>query len=223
MRGAGVYICLIALVSASAAMAGTVNLSTGYDSTGALITTDLGCDANWVETAGPTPACTPMAQIVMPEDLDWWGGWTGDGADPSAGGLASDWITSDASSTANGSPLPTYSISFYLADVTGASLSGYWYADDGGTIALNGNVLGSQGSCCTYAAPVSASATSDFVAGINTLTLSLNSSDDYLDGVRFAGSVTGDGASLVPEPASGLMLLAGSALLVLWRRRQAKV
>ena len=216
MRLGRCVLCLIVALSAPAAFAGTLNLSTGLDSSGNRITTDLGCDAHWVAIAGPSTACAgSAAQVVMWGDPDWFGGWVGSGPN-------SDWITSNAGTQQNGSPLPSYMIQFYLASTTGASLSGSWTIDDEGTISLNGNQLnylpsGYWGSLN----PVSASS-SDFVPGLNSLVISMTSSDNYLEGVRFEGSVTGEGASFVPEPVSAVMLLTGVGSLFLGLRRRGQ-
>ena len=200
---------------------GTLNLSTGLDSGGSLITTDLGCDAHWVQVAGPTAACAnSAAQVVMSSDAGWFGGWI-------ANGPNSNWITSNASTTANGSPLPGYSVTFFLDNTSGASLSGSWTIDDQGAISLNGNPIGSLGGG-NWGSLSSVSASSGFAVGANTLRIAMSSSDNFLEGVRFEGSVTGPGASLspshpaVPEPISGWMFVAGMGVLFAYRRhRQA--
>ncbi len=195
--------------------AGTMNLSTGLDSGGNLITTGGGCDANWVQTAGPAPACAGgNGQVVTPANADWFGGWLADGPN-------SDWITSDVNSTANGSPLPTYQIQFFLGDLVGASITFSWAIDDQGTISLNGNNIGTLGSGAWGGlTPIAANASSFLVAGLNTLTISMTDSDNFLEGVRFEGSVSGSVG--IPEPATVTTLLVGIGTLMLrFRRRRA--
>jgi hypothetical protein len=216
--GIGVlFLTALAASTFTAASAATLNLSTGLDSNANLITTDLGCDANWVQTSGPSDSCAGNAgQVVMSGDPDWYGGWVADGPN-------SNWITSDASRTGNGAPLPvTYEVSFYLADTAGASLSGSWTVDDGGEISLNGTQLQSLGDGNWSSLSPLTTDTTDLVAGLNTLSISITDSDDYLEGVRFEGSVTGDGASFVtPEPGSLTLLGLGALALGLMRRRKA--
>jgi hypothetical protein len=205
------------LALAPLAFSGTLNLSTGLDTSGNVITTDHGCDAHWVQTVGPALACaggasTGPAQVVLPSDPDSLGSNDSNSA----------WITSDASTTQNGSPLPTYKVTFYITSTTSASLSGSWSSDDGGTIMLNGMVLGTR-SGASYNNPVSDSNSLDFLIGANTLTIQMIDSDNFHEGVRFNGSLTAEGASFsrsggVPEPSSVLLLLLGAGGLVLRRR-----
>jgi hypothetical protein len=74
---------------------------------------------------------------------------------------------------------------------------------------LNGNLLdslgnGNWGSLFAFSAP-----SSDFVAGVNTLSIVGGPTDNYLEGVRLQGDITG-AVTAVPEPTtiiSGAMLL----------------
>lgn len=209
-----VALAVLALSTFTVASAGTVNLSTGLDSNGNLITADGGCDANWVQTAGPANACGGNGQIVTPGDADWYGGWVGNGPN-------SDWITSTAAVTANGSPLPTYQISFWLDDTTGAALSGSWTVDDAGYIALNGTTIGSEGDGNWTQLNTLTTNSANLVAGWNSLAITMTDSDNFLEGVRFEGSVTGDGASLAPEPGTLALFGLGTLGLGLMRRRKA--
>lgn len=206
--------------SGTTAFADILNLSTGLDSGGNLITTDLGCDAHWSQTAGPAPACAgSKAQAVQSNDLDWSRSWLADGPD-------SDWITSNATVWTNGNPLPTYQIQFYLSDTVGASFSGSWTIDDAGSISLNGHQIGSLGIVSWGSlTPIGGTPSADLVAGLNTLSISLSISDNFLEGVRFQGLVSGDGASFtapVPEPSSLVLfaaVVAGLGIAALRRRR----
>lgn len=202
--------------------AGTLNLSTGLDAGSNLITTDLGCDAHWTQTAGPAPSCAnSKGQVVMTSDADWYGGWLADGS-------SSNWITSNAQTTANGSPLPSYQIQFYLTNTVGATFSGSWAIDDVGTISLNGTQIAALGSGAWGGlSPIGGNPAADLQAGLNTLTITMTNSDDFLEAVRFEGSVTGNGASFsapsgVPEPASVLLLLTGAGALLTGLRRKVR-
>jgi hypothetical protein len=210
-RKAALVAAILMALGCPVAFAATINLSTGLNAGGNLITTDLGCDAHWTQVSGPTTACGDYAQVAMSGDADWGGGgWV-------PNGLNSNWITSDASNPRNGSPLPTYQVQFYLADTTNASLTGSWTIDDQGTISLNGNQIGVLGNGNWGAMSSVSAGAGSFVAGLNTLSITMTLSDNSLEGVRFDGSVTGD---LVPEPASGLTLLTGLGAFLLFRRRR---
>jgi hypothetical protein len=209
----------LCIFTCSASFGGVLNLSTGLDSAGNVITTDHGCDAHWVQVTGPSLACagggtTGAAEVVLPTDPDWFGGWL-------ANDTNSAWISSDVTTTQNGSPAPTYSITFYLSSTVGASLSGLWSSDDGSIVKLNSATLGTQGGCCIYNGSVSDSTAGDFLVGANTLSITIQNSDNFLEGVRFNGSVTGQGAAFAPEPGSVVLMLMGAGAIVLRRRRHS--
>ena len=127
------HVALTAIICLPFAFADPLILNTGLDSSGNLITADLSCDAHW--TVSGTAVCSgSTAQIVKPNDLDW-GGWFADRPN-------SDWITRNASTWQNGSPLPTFTVRFWLDDTTAALLNGNWTIDDAGVIELNGHSLG---------------------------------------------------------------------------------
>jgi len=202
----------ILFAAVPAAFAGTLNLSTGLDASNNLITSGGLSDAHWTvnEQAGGTGA----AQTVYPGNADWYGGWLDDGPN-------SDWIARDASISNNGPAPYTFQVTFSLADTTGASLSGSWAVDDSGTIDLNGNQIGSLGSGA-WGGLTSVSDNSHFVTGLNTLSITISSDDEFLEAVRFEGSVTGDlGSPAVPEPAS-MVLLAGGMLAIAVAKRRRK-
>lgn len=197
----------------SVGRAGILNLSTGLDSGGTAISTDLGCDAHW-QVSGVAACAGGAAQTVRPGDGDWYSGWAANSA-------SSEWITRNASVTTNGSPLPTFSISFNLTDTAGASLTGSWSSDDSSNLYLNGNLLASGAQWGLTALPI---VNSGFVAGTNVLSFQMSSSDNYLEGVRFEGTVTGNGAaygaaSAAPEPGSWVLLLGG--MTGLWFGRKS--
>ena len=74
MKKLGLVVFLLCAVSA---FAGTANVSTGLDASGHLITTDGGFDAHWLVQQA-SGQFTP-AQVVMPQDPDWFGGWLPNG------------------------------------------------------------------------------------------------------------------------------------------------
>ena len=102
---------------------------------------------------------------------------------------------------------------------------GAWAIDDGGSLYLNGNFLGSLSPFQRWVSLTSVSIPNgDFVQGVNTLTINLTDSDRYLEAVRFQGTVSGE-LSAVPEPTTiaGLFGLGGMGLVALvWRRRRRK-
>ena len=193
-----------AMIAASAliavalpSMASDIDVSTGVNPAWNYNTTEWG---------------TGVASIVTPGDADWYGGWVPNDA-------SSSWIAANPNSTAGNNG--TYSLNFDLSGYTlsSVSLSGSWTIDDAGSLYLNGNLLGSLGngnwgSLFSFSAP-----NSDFVAGVNTLSLVGGSTDDFLEGVRLQGDVSGSLAA-APDAAStfGLLGLAMAALAGLRRK-----
>jgi hypothetical protein len=106
------------LICAGSARAATIDLTTGLDGAGNLITTGGVSDANWWVDQ-PSGGIAP-AVVVTPNDGDWWGPWR-------ANGPSSDWI---AYSTAKLQPAASYSFYRYL-DLTGYDLN---------TITLTGTI-----------------------------------------------------------------------------------
>ena len=194
--------------------AATLNLSTGQDPSGTIYTTGGQIDANWtVDPYGPTdPAGT--AETVFPSNADWYGGWLGNDS-------SSDWIARNANVTDNGPAPYTFFYRFTLANTTGASVSGSWAIDDQGTLNLNGHQIGSLGSGAWGAlTPFSDSNTSDFVAGLNTLSITITNDDRFLEAGRLTGTLTGNLGS-VPEPSSSLLLSGALGLAALLCSRRS--
>jgi len=192
---------------------GTLNVSTGLDSSYHLITTDGGYDAHWlVQQANNT--YTP-GQVVMPGDADWYGPWLADGPN-------SNWIGRNAFNCCNGPAPYTFSTSFNISDPSKASITGGWAIDDAGTLALNGHTIGSLGSGQWGSlTSFSESGNTWFVAGVNTLTITMTSDDNFLEAVRLEGTVTGITQTGVPEPSAALLLLLGGGALAIVKRRFA--
>jgi hypothetical protein len=191
----------------------TINLATGLDASNNLITTGGAPDAHWTVRGNP-------AQVVVPG--------SGDSGFPDwiANGPNSAWIARNAND-AFGNGLDTYTRTF---DLTGfnpatASITGFWTLDDGGTLSLNGHLIGTLDASTTpwfsfHAFSVPAGSPF-FNPGVNTLQISITQTDTFLEGVRLQGTLTAEAAA-IPEPTSvvlfGLALVGGA--LCAWRRRR---
>lgn len=200
--------------------ASTVTLAaTGLDASNSLILTGGQSDAHW--TVDPAGGGTPVAaQTVYPGNADWYGGWA-------ANGPNSTWIARNANVSNNGAAPYSFYLDFSTAslDPSTLTMSGAWTIDDAGTISLNGHVLdtlggGNWGSLHT----LTNVGAGDFISGSNTLAITMTSDDNYLEGVRFEGSISGTQLSATPEPSGMILLLGGLSLLGLfYRSRYAAV
>lgn len=195
--------------------ADTLNLSTGQDSSGNIISSGGVTDANWTSTVDATYDPTGATQTVFPNNADWYGGWTPNTA-------SSDWIARNPNVTDNGPAPYSFFFTFDLADTTGASVSGSWTIDDQGTLTLNGTQIGSLGNGNWGGLTAfSDSTASDFMAGLNTLEITMTSDDDYLEGVDLTGTLNGDIAA-APEPATWLLMAGGLGLGAIGKLRLRK-
>jgi hypothetical protein len=212
------FTALLAVAFASMTRADTINLATGLDSSGNLITSGGVNVANWTVEPDPTYSPTGIPQTVFPNNADWYGGWIGNGPD-------SDWIARNANVTNNGPAPYSFFFTFTLtaSELSSAAMSGSFAIDDQGTLNLNGNQIGSVpdgawGSLTAFSVPTGSS---DFVVGVNTLSLTITEDDEFLEGVRLQGSLVFN--SSVPEPST--IVMCGTALLVgaglIRRRRRA--
>jgi hypothetical protein len=185
-------------VASSPVMAASINLATGLDSSNNLISSGGVSDAHWTVTTDPTFSPTGIPQTVFPNNADFFSGWV-------ANGPNSDWIARNAKVTDNGPAPYTFSRTFTLSasDLASASISGTWTIDDGGTLALNGNTLGTLtsggwSSLHSFSVPTGSA---DFVVGTNTLSITITSDDRFLEGARLEGTLT-TASTGVPEPAT---------------------
>jgi len=186
------------LVSNSANASG-VNLATGLDGLGNLQPSGDLLDANWKITGATYPLSPPNAFTVAPNNADWYGGWPGNGPN-------SSWIAGNPDVTNNGKM--TFTRTFFVSDPSTASIvGGAWTIDDAGTLSLNGNNLGSLGNGNWGTLWAFSTVTSDFVSGVNTLTIQMGYTDYYLEGARLEGTLVGGTAT--PLPSTWLMLLSG--------------
>jgi hypothetical protein len=193
----------LVVLSAGATMAASINLATGLDASGTVVTTWGGADAHWVVGGH-------AAQVVTPEYL----GWLANSSD-------SAWIVADVSTTrynaqdVNNNYL-TYSRSFNLNgyDLSTVSLSGSWAVDDSAKLYLNETEIShldwgnnNFGNFTSFTV-----LNSLFQPGVNTLSIKMGTSDLYVEGVRLEGVVRG--MTAVPEPSTWIYG-ASSALVML--------
>lgn len=188
------------LLIGTAAHAAMINVSTGLDATDTAYTTGAQPDAHWIVNGNP-------AQTVFPNNADWYGGWLANDSN-------STWIAIDANTTDNGPAPYTFTRTFDLTgySLPSVSITGGWAIDDEGTLALNGNTVATLGAGA-WGGLTPFTINSGFVQGVNTLTITMTSDDRYLEGVRLQGTLTGDVAGGVPEPATWAMMIAGFALV----------
>src|SRR5262249_37607092 len=118
------------------------------------------------------------------------GGWI-------ANGPNSSWIAANPDDIV-GNGLETFTRTFTVTDPsTAAIINGAWTIDDGGSLFLNGHLLSTlpldfNGPVLTYTTLLNAftTAPSDFVIGVNTLTMVTTSTDDFIEGARLEGMLT---------------------------------
>ena len=185
-----------------------LNLSTGLDASGHLITTGGTPDAHWVVT--PSGAVTPQtAYVVAPGQGGWSPNWSSYGY---ADGPRSSVITLNPNA-AQGYPNSTYSTTFNLTGYTLSNLClvGAVQADAYGTLYLNGTAISGQFYPWQGMASINiALQAAGLNAGDNTLSFRLASGWDGYEGVRVqatiqtCGSTYTGGLSIVSTiPASG--------------------
>jgi hypothetical protein len=80
------------------AQAASINVSTGLNSSNAVISSGGVNDAHWTVTTDATFSPTGIPQTVFPNNSDWFSGWQ-------VYGTGSDWIARNANVTDNG-PAP---------------------------------------------------------------------------------------------------------------------
>jgi hypothetical protein len=171
-----------------------LNLSTGLDASGNLITTGGVPDPHWTVTpSGATSSQT--AYVVAPGEAGWSPNWSPYGY---ADGPKSSVITLNPNA-AQGSPHSTYSTAFNLSgyNLNNLCLVGAVQGDPYGTLLLNGNPITSQLYPWQGLAPIGISLqTAGVNQGANTLSYQFVSNWDNYEGFRLQASIQTCGASL---------------------------
>lgn len=141
-----------------------------------------------------------------------------------ANSSTSKWIAPRADAGNNNAPgTYTYRTTFDLSgfDPNTASISGKWITDNNGLdILINGVSTGHTTSFTSFLAGFSNfSITTGFVAGMNTLDFLVRNGGDVANPTGLRVELQGT-ATLVPEPGTWLMALAGLSVMALVRVRR---
>jgi hypothetical protein len=223
----GAFLTLLSILFLAAAaqpgVAASINLSTGQNGSGIVQGSGDLTDAHWSVTGATSEVGTNSAKTVFPVNADFGinppGGACSVGTNWICNDGSSDWIAFNPDTSQNGSA--TYSTTFDLSgfNLSTVALSGFWTLDDQGSLSLNGNLIASLSSASDPWTSLHAFSVPNgfFHSGSNTLTIALTA-DNFLDGVRLNGVVTG---TAVPEPASLTLMGLGLAGFVA-RRRSAR-
>jgi hypothetical protein len=187
-----------------------INVSTGFNASGNLITANNTADANWSvyplasepseSTFAPPATGTPQPLLTVgPGDAGWWGNWAPNGP-------SSDWININPNS-ATGNTYGLYYTTFNISGSVPANLClvGAMGIDDNGLLALNGTAI--MGNLSLYGGggyyggyqslyPLNIPITSYLVTGANTLALGWGSTDNSLEAFRLQATIQTCGASL---------------------------
>ena len=195
----------------TAASIAPINLSTGFNASGQLITTTDTGDANWSviplsstpsqstfgcpSSISPTPGwCTTGTSqpllTVGPGDAGWYSGWP-------VNGPSSDWININPNSV----PSNTFGLYYTTFNIAGSSvpanlcLVGAMGVDDNGLLAINGTAIMGNVSAIYGLTALNIPISSNLVAGQNVLSLGWGSTDDSLEAFRLQATIQTCGAS----------------------------
>ncbi|MGB0063168.1 MAG: Ig-like domain-containing protein, partial [Terracidiphilus sp.] len=211
-----------------------INVSTGLNAGGSLITTNNTPDAHWIVTltgtsaSGPTsdeaigllaatttstPPCVQSGGVCSTQPLLVVGqGDTGFYSSWSADGPTSDWINIYPNST-TGSTFGVYSTTFNIPGPTvpaNLCLVGAMGIDDNGKLALNGTIItgnyNDTYNLSATAAQVNVPISSDLVVGTNTLSLVWGSTDNSYEAFRLQGTIATCGSTY----AGGLTIVSAT-------------
>ncbi|MGB6744794.1 MAG: Ig-like domain-containing protein [Terracidiphilus sp.] len=183
-----------------------INVSTGFNASGQLITTNGAADANWTvvptsasaiglfsASASTTPPATGPAQpllVVGQGDTGFYGGWQ-------ANGPSSDWININPEST-TGNTYGVYSTTFTISGSVPANLClvGAMAINDNGVLGINGQAIMSNPGVLDSLTPINFPVSAFLVSGSNTLSLAWGSNDNNYEGLRLQAVIQTCGASL---------------------------
>lgn len=211
-------LCALSLgIVVSSASATNFNFATGQDVHGGIQTNGDSLDANWTQVGATSPLNGSNTYVVGPNTSDWYGQWL-------ANSSTSSWIAPNPdNSRGNGNFTVSYSFDLTGYQLGTASFSNTaWTIDDTGFVSLNGHQLSSISNDNWSSLHAFSIDTADLNQGINTLTITSNNSDVFLEAVRFEGMLSIDpNTNNVPEP--GVLALCGISLLglVFARRKHA--
>lgn len=182
----------VVVLTATVAFGDDFRLSSGFDSSGNLITQNGGSDANWKVNTGVNGALLP-ALVVTQSGADWYSGWP-------ANGPNSDWIAADPNSLSQAgsySFYTTFSLTGYdptTVSITGGSLATYYTGD----LKLNGISILALGAG-SYQSPSPFSLAPGFYAflpGLNTLEVDVQGY--FSEGMRLEGTLQATPSSSAP-------------------------
>ncbi|MGD9506410.1 MAG: PEP-CTERM sorting domain-containing protein [Syntrophobacteraceae bacterium] len=203
-----IVLCVAMGASVAFATTSTIDISTGVG-----LTTAGEEDANWTVGGGfysdwSERTTVAAAQLLTSSAANWYSSWE-------ANSSSSAWIGVTADNTGNGY-LYSYQISFDLSDydLSTVSISGKWAVDDAGVLMVNGRAIAYLDSAYSLQSFSLAVGSAYLNEGINTITILMTSTDNYLEGARLEGEVSGTlKTSVVPVP--GAVWLFGSGLISL--------
>lgn len=155
-----------------------------------------------------SPFSVPTADKVLAGEYPANSAWV-------HGSTVSQWITPNTTSGTGPVGKYDYQLTFSLADISGATLTGKFAADDSAKIRLNGVDTGNLAS--GFAAFSSFSILSGFHVGLNTLDFIVSNTGGGPTGLR----VEADNAK-VPEPTTVALLGLGLLGFAASRRKSAK-
>ncbi|MGH9394183.1 MAG: Ig-like domain-containing protein, partial [Terriglobales bacterium] len=168
------------------------NLATGEASPGVPLANGAS-DAQWT-VSGPSVASGP-ALVLSPASR--YPNWFADDSN-------SQWIGVH-DSVSQPSAQYTFTATFTLTNPASAVLNVNWSIDDAGTLLLNGVPIASGASYGSFQNVTLSGSSGLLVAGTNTLSITMTSSDGSYDGVRLLGTVSEQAAN---PPAAGTFLPA---------------
>lgn len=206
-----IFLAISGVFALSAFSASSViDLATGLDGSGNVLASGGLQDANWIVSNANNYDDPNKAFTVFPGNNDWYGGWL-------ANGPKSDWIAAAFDNSNNGSFTASRVFKLTAQEAANATFSNAaWSLDDAGSIVLNGVVQDSLGAG-NWGGLHSVSLNAGLLhAGNNILEIRITDSDNFLEAVRFEGTLN---TNPTPEPAT--MAILGLGIAAVARRRKA--